>query len=610
MKLGYLYTSTIVSLLFAGGNALTKSAKAAKKTLEKAIDAISPATTFPNLPEECRGVVPNMLGEFRFFGFRLQGVPAANQSNLANWTEGLLDGAGNYLGGPREIGGIEWVPWVDGPYYVLAINSPAGLVRRFCTFDAKDYRTSVCTGMDARDETATETLYVTETDEDCNAMSFSIITTKAWTKDDTEIANIFVDNVEGVRTGFEFPKTPAEVDYPRRKVASFQGKVNYKWNSRGKYMEEKYIQKGKYNPAVNVITGIKIKPGVLANPEATVIFLAVPRWFGGVPSTLNKITVDLTSEGPFEDPVLEPFPSWDMQEVGNCDKIQYVQSMEIDNDGNMWVIDSGRLNVFATPDNTCPPKLLIIDTETGELVDEPYIFPNAVAPYDETFLNDIALDNRNGGVAYISDMFTPGLIVYRRASRTSDKFSNISMFAEQGLNWQFREEDLGDNAFAVDTNGVTLSPNGEHLYYTTLQGLTLYSVSTAALINNDADWADNIVNHGNRTGFTDGMTMDCEGNLYHSDLNNGAIYSWNITSPDEPSVSGKFVAGNDDDMWWTDTYAWDDAGYLWVTANFLPTVFGASDSTVPPKTQQFEQMNIFRISTAAAAGYQAGDCST
>jgi len=214
MKLGYLYTSTVLSLLFADGNAASKSAKSAAKTLKQAIDAISPATTSPNLPEDCRGVVPNMLGEFRFDGFRLQGVPAADQANLASWTEGLLDGSGDYLGGPREIGGIEWVPWVDDVYYVLAINSPAGLVRRFCTFDAKDYRSSVCTGMDKRDETATETLYVTETDEACNAMSFTIITTKAWTKDDTEIANMFVDNVVGVRTSFDFPATPAEVPAP------------------------------------------------------------------------------------------------------------------------------------------------------------------------------------------------------------------------------------------------------------------------------------------------------------------------------------------------------------------------------------------------------------
>eukprot|EP00567_Pseudictyota_dubia_P008341 CAMPEP_0197439052 /NCGR_PEP_ID=MMETSP1175-20131217/5873_1 /TAXON_ID=1003142 /ORGANISM="Triceratium dubium, Strain CCMP147" /LENGTH=88 /DNA_ID=CAMNT_0042968881 /DNA_START=18 /DNA_END=281 /DNA_ORIENTATION=- len=88
-----------------------------------------------------------MLGEFRFFGFRLEGVPAQDMQNLDGWTEGM---------DKREIGGIEWVPWQDGPYYLLAINSPAGLVRRFCTFDPWDNRTSTCTGIDYRDEAVTE----------------------------------------------------------------------------------------------------------------------------------------------------------------------------------------------------------------------------------------------------------------------------------------------------------------------------------------------------------------------------------------------------------------------------------------------------------------------
>ena len=49
--------------------------------------------------------------------------------------------------------------------------------------------------MDERDEAVTDTLYVTETDENCKAESFSIITTKAWSKDEIAIANMFVDKV-------------------------------------------------------------------------------------------------------------------------------------------------------------------------------------------------------------------------------------------------------------------------------------------------------------------------------------------------------------------------------------------------------------------------------
>ena len=180
--------------------------------------------------KNCDGVVPNMLGEFYFWGFRFEGVPAADMESLQSWTEGMgTDGDGV----PRPISGIEWVPWTDGSYYMLAINSPAGLVRRFCTFNPWNNRTSTCTGVDYRDEAVTELLEVTELDEDCNAMAFGIVTTKSFVpgavcgdgesppngNECTAISNMFVDKVQGVRTRFDYPKTPADMDdFTRRRT--------------------------------------------------------------------------------------------------------------------------------------------------------------------------------------------------------------------------------------------------------------------------------------------------------------------------------------------------------------------------------------------------------
>ena len=44
--------------------------------------------------------------------------------------------------------------------------------------------------------------------------------------------------------------------------------------------------------------------------------------------------------------VLQPFPDWEMQEIGNPSALQYVQSMEIDLSGKMWIVDVGRLNIL------------------------------------------------------------------------------------------------------------------------------------------------------------------------------------------------------------------------------------------------------------------------
>jgi ligand-binding sensor domain-containing protein len=42
-------------------------------------------------------------------------------------------------------------------------------------------------------------------------------------------------------------------------------------------------------------------------------------------------------------PVLQPFPSWEWNDPMDPSKLQYIQSMEIDSRGNMWILDVGRV---------------------------------------------------------------------------------------------------------------------------------------------------------------------------------------------------------------------------------------------------------------------------
>ena len=362
---------------------------------------------------------------------------------------------------------------------------------------------------------------------------------------------------------------------PPQLVLSFS-KIDYNWDD--DHLEQEYLDSDAFMPDVNVITGIKVGPGVATDPRNTNLFLTVPRWFGGVPSTLNRVTVDMTLPDnffPISDPVLDPWPSWEMQEVGNCDALQYVQSMEIDNDGLMWVIDTGRVDIFTdSPINDCPPKLVILDVETGEMLGEPYIFPTEVAPHDSVFFNDITIDNVNK-VAYISDMTGTNedgafgaLIVFDLESRSSMRFVHRSMYPEIGHEWFFKNESIGRNAFGAAINGVALTPDSSRLFYSALQqsGNT-YSIDTIslrkALSDGDPtiDWAAVLINHGPRRSFTDGMTFDCAGNLFHSSLNEGSFYSWDSSSVESPLAAG-ILAWEDTDetcgTWWTDTYAWDD----------------------------------------------------
>ena len=55
-----------------------------------------------------------------------------------------------------------------------------------------------------------------------------------------------------------------------------------------------------------------------------------------------------------------------MQKIGKCSSFQFIQSMEIDPAGRMWMADNGYVGNTKTP--LCPPKLYIIDLKTDKIV--------------------------------------------------------------------------------------------------------------------------------------------------------------------------------------------------------------------------------------------------
>ena len=107
--------------------------------------------------------------------------------------------------------------------------------------------------------------------------------------------------------------------------------VEYEWPNEAVKQQE--IDNKKYIPENSAINGIKLYNGT--------VYVTVPRLKPGVPSTLNVI-IDAPAGSNGSSHILRPFPSWEMQELGNCTALQRVQSMEIDpNTGYMWIVDTG-----------------------------------------------------------------------------------------------------------------------------------------------------------------------------------------------------------------------------------------------------------------------------
>lgn len=296
------------------------------------------------------------------------------------------------------------------------------------------------------------------------------------------------------------------------------------------------------------------------------IYITVPRWKESVPYTLNVVGKNDLNES-----VLFPWPDAEIQDYinGGCDKIQYVQSMEIDLVGRMWVIDVGRRNTLTdNPINLCPPKLLIISMSTGKILHH-YTFPESVADYNKTFLNDIAVDVIDE-IAYISDAGVGGIIVYDLKRNWSRKYVGKSAKNEPNVSFTILDVDYGTDTFTTPADGITLSPERDKVIFCALQGLSLYSIPTKCLLDStisDEDLEEYVEKIGEKPAPSDGLAMTESGVLYFGGLTTNAIYK--ATFPYNLENETILVAEDSDKLVWVDTFAFDNKGALLATVNYL-----------------------------------------
>jgi hypothetical protein len=273
-----------------------------------------------------------------------------------------------------------------------------------------------------------------------------------------------------------------------------------------------------FKPANNVITGLKYWKGTY--------YVSVPRWQDGVPSTLN--TIETAPSG--VNNLLKPYPSCAMNKIGDSTAFQYVQSMEIDTQGRMWVIDVGRINIFNNSLSAEPaslavaPKIVIIDLESGQVLRSTEL-PDSHVSHRWNFLNDIVIDEVHipleaDMVAYLSDTMyneaNEGAIhVYDYNSGTVRTFTGVSTQVELpaagGPIFTYVNSTGQWVTYPVEnpSDSIALTPDRSQLFYAALAGTTLYSLPTSALKNfglSETAWRAALtpVDHGRKHGPSDG----------------------------------------------------------------------------------------------------------
>lgn len=116
------------------------------------------------------------------------------------------------------------------------------------------------------------------------------------------------------------------------------------------------------------------------------------------------------------------------------------------------------------------------------------------------------------------------------------------------------------------TDGITISADGETLYWTAVGSRYLYSIPTARLLDNGPTselLAQGAINNHGQVGTSDGLETDSNGLIYTGNFGQNAI---NIFDPATAMVS---VFARDPRIGWTDSMAVATDGWMYFTENQL-----------------------------------------
>lgn len=298
------------------------------------------------------------------------------------------------------------------------------------------------------------------------------------------------------------------------------------------------------------------------------IFICTPRWADPTPFTVGELKKGKLVA--FPDAYVNRY-----DETAYSDTFVSVQSVVVDPDDRLWVLDTGSINMG--PTRPFAPKLVGIDLTTNQIFQKIQFPPNVVLP--TTYLNDIRFDLRRGkdGMAFITDsasMGPAGLIVVDLATGQSWRRLNghPSVMADktfvpriEGQPLMVREPGKPPKPLTIGADGIAISADGKTLWYRPLASHHLYSVSVDALAdskNSDDAVASTVQDLGD-TGFaSDGLETDNQNRLYLTDYENTAIR--------RRDTNGQIrIFVQDPRLIWPDTMSAASNGYLYFTVNQL-----------------------------------------
>ena len=318
------------------------------------------------------------------------------------------------------------------------------------------------------------------------------------------------------------------------------------------------------------------------------VFVNFPRWGDGPAQAVGEIV----------DGEVVAYPSAAINRSGEeapgvapADRLVSVQSVVIDPDDRLWILDTGNPRFGGVIPGGA--KLVGVDLADDSMF-QVVAFPADVAP-ETTCLNDARFDLTVGqaGYAYITDSSATGenaLIVVDLADGSSRRVLGGHPSVEEApgfvpiVEGQPLMQTPGGGPprpLPVGADGLALSPDGALLFWTQLAGRRLFRVPTTALRDPGlpaAELAAQVEDLGDRGYASDGLAADAAGTLYLTNYEDNAVMRRSADG-----VTGTLVAGPN--LLWPDSLAVAADGHLYVTSNQLhrgPGFQGGEDRRVKP----------------------------
>lgn len=289
---------------------------------------------------------------------------------------------------------------------------------------------------------------------------------------------------------------------------------------------------------------------------------------------------------------LTPFPNKEYVYPSNKPVKDWLVSphgMYIDKNDILWILDDGkRTGIDEIPEGAA--KVVAIDIKTKKIIHS-LIIPKPVL-LSTAHYNDLRVDLSHGknGTVYIAnsgfgkdfslviiDVASGKVKEVLRDHKTTSPEPNFLAFLEGQPR---RQENKKWSAPGGGADGISISPDNQTLYWTTISGRNLYSLPTSVLSDfstSDQD-IENAVKFEGQHPACDGLAEDENGNIFF-----GAFEQQSLV---KRTTDGNYEVVSHD----KDNYVWPDGlayrnGYLYVTLgqwNRLASFNNGKDLRKPP----------------------------